>query len=52
MLQVSIVFENHRFWIRELDRQAVLQRGADKMFRPETRARVYEKDVVGQVPPA
>jgi len=46
------VFENNRFRIREPDRQAVLQRGADKMFRTETRAGVHEENVVGQVPQA
>jgi hypothetical protein len=49
MLQVSIVFESDRHRIRELDRQAVLQRGADQVFRAEERAGVYEKDMVGQV---
>lgn len=52
VLQVSVVFENDRYRIREPDRQAVLQRGADQMFRTETRAGVHEKNVVGQVPQA
>jgi len=46
------VFENDRYRIREPDRQAVLQRGADQMFRTETRAGVHEKNMVGQVPQA
>jgi len=46
------VFENDRYRIREPDRQAVLQRGADQMFRTETRTGVHEKNVVGQVPQA
>jgi hypothetical protein len=50
--QVSVVFENDRHRICEPDRQAVLQRGADQVFRTETRAGVHEKDVVGQVPQA
>lgn len=52
VLQISVVFENDRYWISEPDRQAVLQRGADQMFRTETRAGVHEKNVVGQVPQA
>lgn len=52
ILQVSVVFENDRHRIRELDRQAVLQRGADQVFRAEERAGVHEKDMVGQVPQA
>jgi len=46
------VFENDWYRIREPDRQAVLQRGADQMFRAETCAGVHEKNVVGQVPQA
>lgn len=52
VLQVSVVSENDRYRIREPDRQAVLQRGADQMFRTETRAGVHEKNVVGKVPQA
>lgn len=52
VLQVSVVFEKDRYRIREPDRQAVLQRGADQVFRTEARAGVHEKDVVGQVPQA
>jgi len=39
-----------RHRVRKLDRQAVLQRGADQVFRAEARAGVHEEDVVGQVP--
>lgn len=46
------MFENDRYRICEPDWQAVLQRGADQVFRTETSACVHEKDMVGQVPQA
>lgn len=49
MSQVSVVSENGRQGIRELDRQTVLQRGADQVLRAETRAGVHEKNMVGQM---
>jgi len=52
MLQVPVVSEIGRLRVRELDRQAVFQRGADQVFRVEARAGVHEEDVVGQVPQA
>lgn len=50
LFQIPVVFEIGRFRIGELDWQAVLQRGADQVFRLETRAGVHEKDVVGKMP--
>lgn len=52
VFQVSVVSENGRHRVREPDRQAVLQRGADQVFRAEARAGVHEEDVVGKVPQA
>lgn len=52
MFQVSVVFENDRHRIRELDRQAILQRSADQVFCAEERAGVHEKNMVGQMPQA
>lgn len=52
VFQVSVVFENDRYRICEPDWQAVLQRGADQVFRTKTSACVHEKDMVGQVPQA
>lgn len=46
------MFENGRYWIRKPDRQTVLQRSANKVFRIKTRPGMYEKDMVGQVPQA
>lgn len=43
------MFENGWHRLGEPDRQAVLQRGADKVFRAEARAGVHEENVVGQV---
>lgn len=50
MFQVSVLSEVGRLRFRELDRQTVLQRGADEVFRAEARAGVHQEDVVGQVP--
>lgn len=46
------MFENGRHRIGEPDRQTVLQRGANRVFRTETRPGVHEENLVGQVPQA
>lgn len=43
------MFENGRQRVGEPNRQTVLQRGANQVFRTETRPGVHEKNVVGQV---